>query len=339
MDIFEKGGLPRLGAAILTWFILFALFSYVGIKLVDLLGLEDTFTYGCYVGLFATLVFIYKHLDLFVLDVSGQEVWVTINQLARKGTPVDDMLAIYFQGLHFIFPWEKLMPEKTVHLVKGQIKLTSDCKEAGKHPTYTTKNKVKLVAKWVVLILPDKDNIANLIKHNMDAIKAVVIGMIDRKLSDLCAKENADDILSKKDWMSTEVANVFEGPNPSATEKAFGIKITDPVLSDLDFEEEERKKMAIVARMKANEQAAVSLVEASRKKDAAGNPVGNPKIKFEEALRAVRVSQGESDEKLIEIVGLENLTGSLMLGAGGGFFPDGSKGDKGGNKGGGKTTK
>ena len=318
--------LKEIGIACAIWFIFFLLFTGVVYAVLSILTpfFEiDTAFYSTSVGCIAMIVLICKTWGLLTINVPGQEAWVTANELKPKTAEMKDRLKVYVTGFHFIFPWQKVMPEKTIPLGKPILTITSDWEKTGEHPTYTSQDKVSLTAYWSVVIRADPKNLQAYVTWDVNAIKTTVASIIDQRLSDACAKKHATAVIGDKIGMSEDVAKFFGGEgNSSPTEDKFGIIISNPVLSDIDLGDEDRErfaKLAIVDEIMARARTMVTASEVD----------GKPTMSLETAMQRVAIAMGQAAETVYK-----GLAGALPVVGVGGQQQQG--GQQQGGKGGGK---
>lgn len=307
---FDWKNVNRVAVMIGSWLVLWAFFVMTSYIITSRLSfIPNTpdnpvaLELSCYIAVIGCVYFAYKQFGIYHIDVPSMKAWVTLNAYAFREK---DKLRVCRQGFNFIFPWETLQPDLEVDLIKDQIKLTSEG-EDGNHPTYMSKEKVKLTGKWFALIRPDPDNLDVYIQIKEEAIEEFFANKINQCVSDQCGATPVDDIRSNKKKISDVVAKIFDGDNQSKDEKAHGVRISDPVLSDIDLDPKDRDALAVLARTKEDVERAKEMV-ADSKAD------GGEGMTYKEALEHIRISKGLNTEVLVR--GFENLTGSLMVGPG-----------------------
>ncbi len=303
---------------------LFLLFQYTASKFMSVLPFaRDNTEYALHIAIIGVIFYFYKYYDTMVLVVKSQEAQASTSLFAPKIemtiAPADplaapivekvDNLRIHRQGVHFLAPWESPLM-RVIHLVDCSMIIKSG-KDKNDMTTYTSKNKVRLTVRWSVVVRPNPDKLNRYFLFTEEAVRTVIKGVIDQKLSDLCGQKSSEWILSHKDQISATVAHFFDGAgSESYYERFYGIRVDDPILSDIDMENEDRKAEAEIARVALIKATADEIVENS--KDASGKPT----IGYEEAFRRVSIAMGQTKEMVNtnSYKGLDNATSIIMDG-------------------------
>lgn len=259
-------------------------------------------------------------IQLFLFNVSPLSAWIALNVFTGTLRP-------FFQGFRVRYPWESRERQFDVDLRKeGQI---SSEGADGKHENYQTHDGVVLTVKWGFIMKPSEGYILNYVKFQPSETASQLRRYVHEFFAHTVSVNSAIDILKGRRELSTTAANLFGGEGVlSKMEIDYGVRVTNPILHDADYDEETRNFRSGIVKAESLKEAVGKLREGAE-----------ADISYPEALRTTLLSLDKierSDFNInIEAKGLNNLR-DISIGAVPGAVPPPKKGPAGKGPRGGK---
>jgi hypothetical protein len=240
------------------------------------------------IGLLATLVLVYKPLNVAQLSMSAisgatQEHHQGLSYKAPWATlqkPEINMQAkiIITSGGILLMSWDKFISEKVYEKISPRV--------------YEAKGQIPMYGSWATAIRPLKGYLNNFVLKTPQVGALMTMSGIDIVISDYIATREVQDVLHNKKAISDLLAKTFEGENTStAFEKSYGIMVFDPKLFDLNLG-------------KKSQDASEKLFESQKFREAVVD-MKTAQPDADKATNAVLIATGMAKKNVFQVEGLE----------------------------------